>query len=136
MRNKHKLYVGSKTAEQIKIRLLSLSPKHEEKKLDVKGRDVDTDQPRVVTLSSREMLTAVRDPLATVLDAIVSVVEQTGEDMRADIARGGIVLTGGGVPSGMEQMIATVLGLRARVAANAETCAAEGAAQALYRLGK
>ncbi len=136
MRGKHKLYVGARTAEQIKIRLTELSSTHEEKKLDVKGRFVDTKVPRVVTLSSREMLGALRDPLSAILDAIVSVVEQTGDDMRADIARGGIVLTGGGVLSGMDQLLADVMGLRARVAANADTAAAEGAAIALERLGK
>ena len=67
---------------------------------------------------------------------LVSVVEQTGDDMRADIARGGIVLTGGAVLGGMDQLLADVMGLRARVAANADTAAAEGAAKALERLGK
>ena len=136
MRNKHKLYIGTRTAEQIKIRLTNLSSTHEEKKLDVKGRFVDTKVPRIVTLSSREMLGALRDPLSAVLDAIVSVVEQTGDDMRADIAKGGIVLTGGAVLTGMDQLLADVMGLRARVAANADTAAAEGAALALERLGK
>jgi len=136
VRTKHKLYIGQRTAEQIKIRLTDLAATHEEKKLDVKGRFVDTKVPRIVTLSSKEMLGAMRDPLTAVLDAIVSVVEQTGEDMRADIAKGGIVLTGGGVLRGMDQLLADVMGLRARVAANADTAAAEGAAVALERLGK
>ncbi len=136
MRSKHNLYIGKRTAEQIKIRLVNLSAGHEEKKLDVKGRFVDTKVPRVVTLSSKEMLGALRDPLATVLDAIVSVVEQTGDDMRADIAKGGVVLTGGAVLNGMDQLLADVMGLRTRVAANADTAAAEGAAIALSRLEK
>ncbi len=136
MRSKHKLYIGPRTAEQIKIRLVDLAAGHEERKLDVKGRFVDTKVPRVVTLSSREMLGALRDPLSAILDAIVSVVEQTGDDMKADIAKGGIVLTGGGVPRGMDQLIADVMGIRAKLAANADTAAAEGAALALDRLGK
>ena len=136
MRTRHKLYIGARTAEQIKIRLANLAAGHEEKKLDVKGRFIDTKVPRVVTLSSREMLGAVREPLSAVLDAVLSVVEQTGDDMRADIAKGGIVLTGGGVLTGMDQLLADVMGLRARVAANADTAAAEGAALALERLGK
>ena len=97
---------------------------------------MDTKVPRVVTLSSREMLGALRDPLSAILDAILSVVEQTGDDMKADIAKGGIVLTGGGVPRGMDQLIADVMGIRAKLAANADTAAAEGAALALDRLGK
>ena len=136
MRNKHQLYIGKRTAEQIKIKLTNLAANHEEKKLDVKGRFVDTKVPRIVTLSSREMLGALREPLTAVLDAIVSVVEQTGDDMRADIVKGGVVLTGGAVLNGMDQLLADVMGLRTRVAENADSAAAEGAAIALERLGK
>ena len=136
MRSKYNLYIGKRTAEQIKIRLATLSASSEEKKLDVKGRLVDSKIPHIVTVSSREMLGALRDPLSSVLDAIVSVVEQTGDDMRADIAKGGVVLTGGAVLDGMDQLLADVMGLRTRVAANADTAAAEGAAIALARLGR
>lgn len=136
VRERHRLYIGRRTAEQIKIRIGNLSPDEGEKKLDVKGRSVDGNIPRVITLSSREMLGAVKEPLTAILDAVVSVVEQTGDDMRADIAKGGIVLTGGGVPNGMDQFLADVMGLRTRIAPNAMTAAAEGAAVALGRLGK
>ncbi|MBE6595939.1 MAG: rod shape-determining protein [Ruminococcaceae bacterium] len=134
LRDKHRVYIGKRTAEQIKMRIGNVSGDHEEKKLDVKGRSVDDRTPRVVSLSSKEMLGAMRDPISEVLDAVVSVVEQTGEDMRADIAKGGIVLTGGAVLPGMDQFLADVLGLRARTATNADTAAAEGAALALERL--
>ncbi len=136
MREKHRLYVGKRTAEQIKIRIGAISGNIEEKKLDVKGRDLTTKEPRIVTLSSREMLGALREPLTTILDAVVSVVEQTGDDMRADIARGGVVLTGGAVLMGMDQFLADVMGLRTRIAANAQSAVAEGAALALERIGK
>lgn len=134
LRDKHKLYIGKRTAEQIKMRIGNISGDHEEQRLDVKGRAVEDRSPRVVPLSSKEMLGAMRDPISEVLDAVVTVVEQTGEDMRADIAKGGIVLTGGAVLPGMDQFVADVLGLRARTATNADTAAAEGAALALERL--
>lgn len=137
LRQKHSLFIGQRTAEQIKIRIAILDGSKEEKKLDVKGRAADENgAPRMVTLSSREMLGALRDPLMSVLDAVVSVIEQTGDEMRADIVKAGIVLTGGGVLSGMSQFFADVLEVRARSAPNADTAAAEGAAIALERLGK
>jgi rod shape-determining protein MreB len=136
MRNKHRVYIGKRTAEQIKIRIGNISGDHEEQKLDVKGRSVEDKTPRVVSISSKEMLGAMRDPITDMLDSIVSVVEQTGDDMKADIAKGGIVLTGGAVLSGMDQFVADVMGLKARTATNADTAAAEGAALALERLKK
>ena len=134
MRTRHKLYIGARTAEQIKIRLANLAAGHEEKKLDVKGRFIDTKVPRVVTLSSREMLGAVREPLSAVLDAVLSVVEQTGDDMRADIAKGGIVLTGGGVLAGFDWFLNQLFKVKVRRAENASNAAVEGAALALSRL--
>ena len=134
MRKRHELFVGKKTAEQIKRRIGTIAKSAEEKRLDVKGRCMKTKEPRIVTLSSKEMLGALTEPLTSILDAIVSVIEQTGDDMRADIAKGGVVLTGGAVLSGMDQFLDEVMGLRIRLAANAETAAVEGAAVALSRL--
>lgn len=134
MRKRHELFVGKKTAEQIKLRIGMIAKSAEEKHLDVKGRCMKTKEPRIVTLSSKEMLGALTEPLTSILDAIVSVIEQTGDDMRADIAKGGVVLTGGAVLSGMDQFLDEVMGLRIRLAANAETAAVEGAAVALSRL--
>ncbi len=136
MRARHKVYIGKRTAEQIKIRIGNISGDMPEQKLDIKGRSVENKAPRMASISSTEMLAAMRDPLTDMMDCIVSVVEQTGDDMRADISRGGIVLTGGGVLAGMDQFLADVMGLRARTATNADTAAAEGAAVALERLSK
>lgn len=134
MRKRHELFIGKRTAEQIKLRIGMIAKSAEEKHLDVKGRCMKTKEPRIVTLSSKEMLGALTEPLTSILDAIVSVIEQTGDDMRADIAKGGVVLTGRAVLSGMDQFLDEVMGLRIRLAANAETAAVEGAAVALSRL--
>ena len=84
--------------------------------------------------SSKEMLGALMEPLTLILDAIVAVIEQTGDDMRADIAKTGVMLTGGGLLGGMDKFLDEVMGLRVRRAANAETAVVEGAVVALSRL--
>ena len=134
LRDKYQLYIGRRTAEQIKMRIGIVASHTEPKTLDVKGRCMNTREPRIVTLSSKEMLGALKEPLSGVLDAVLSVVEQTADEMRADIGRGGVVLTGGAMLQGLDQFLADVMGLRTRVAKNAETAAAEGAAKALTRL--
>ena len=134
MRQKHGIYIGKRTAEQIKIRIGTVSKTAEETHLDVKGRCMKTKQPRIVTLSSKEMLAALTEPLTSVLDAIIAVIEQTGDDMRADIVKGGVVLTGGGLLKGLDRFLDEVMGLRVRRASNAETAAVEGAAAALERI--
>ncbi len=134
MRNKHGIFIGKRTAEQIKIRIGNVAKSAEEKKLDVKGRCTKTNESRIVTLSSKEMLGALTEPLTAILDAIIAVIEQTGDDMRADIAKSGVMLTGGALLSGMDKFFDEVMGLRVRRAANAETAAVEGAVVALSRL--
>ena len=134
MRNKHGVFIGKRTAEQIKIRIGTVAKTAEETHLDVRGRCMNTREPRIITLTSKEMLGAMIEPLTSVLDAIVAVIEQTGDDMRADIVKSGIVLTGGGLLDGMDKFLDEVLGVRVRRAANAETAAVEGAAVALTRL--
>ena len=134
MRRHHGIYIGKNTAEQIKIRIGTVAKNAEEKKLDVKGRCVKTKEGRIVTVSSKEMLGAMTEPLTAILDAIISVIEQTGADIRADIAKTGVMLTGGALLDGMDQFFDEVMGLRVRRATNAETAAVEGAAAALERL--
>jgi rod shape-determining protein MreB len=134
MRSKHGILIGKKTAEQIKIRIGNVAKSAEEKKLDVKGRCVKTKESRVVTISSKEMLGALTEPLTAILDAIISVIEQTGDDMRADIAKTGVMLTGGALLAGMDKFLDEVMGLRVRRAANAETAVVEGTVIALSRL--
>lgn len=134
MRNKHGIFIGKRTAEQIKIRIGNVAKSAEEKKLDVKGRCTKSNESRIVTLSSKEMLGALTEPLTAILDAIIAVIEQTGDDMRADIAKSGVMLTGGALLTGMDKFFDEVMGLRVRRAANAETAAVEGAVVALSRL--
>jgi rod shape-determining protein MreB len=80
------------------------------------------------------MISALMEPLTAILDAVLLVIEQAGSDMCNDIAKGGIVLTGGAVLPGMDSFLEELLGLRARIATNAETAAAEGAALALSKI--
>lgn len=134
VQKRHELAIGKRAAEQIKMRIGTVSKSTEEKTLEVKGRCVKTGEARSVTLSSKEMLGAMIEPLTAILDAIISVIEQTGDDMRADVAKGGITLTGGGLLMGMDKFLDEIMGLRVRKAPNAETAAVEGAVIALSKL--
>lgn len=135
LRQRHGIFVGKRTAEQVKLRIGRLIP-DKGKKLEVRGRSVVDKSPKVVSIYEPEMLVALKDVMIEVLDAIMSVIELTGPDMKADITKTGIMLTGNGVLRGMDQFLADVIGVRAKYAANADTAAAEGALMALERLGK
>jgi rod shape-determining protein MreB len=133
MRNKHKLYIGKRTAEQIKIRLLTVKDE-DARTLEVKGRCMESKAPRVVALSSREMLSAISEPLSEIMEGIIATLDQIGDDMRADVVKEGMLLTGGGVLSGFDWFLSQLFKVKVRRAENASNAAVEGAALALSRL--
>ena len=134
IRDQYHLHVGRRTAEQIKIRLAIVSDHTDVKSLDVKGRDLTTHEQRIVTVTSDKMKDALKEVLLPVMDVACAMVENTADEMRADIVKGGIVLSGGGILPGMDQFFADFMGVRATIATNADTAAAEGAAKALAKL--
>lgn len=134
VQEKYQLAISPRTAEQIKIRLVMLADGAPAKTQDVRGRDMKTRESRVITLSSDQMKDALKEALIPVVDAALSMVEGTADEIRVDIAKGGVVLTGGGVLAGMDQFLADVMGVRATIATNADTAAVEGAAKALAKL--
>ncbi len=134
MLEKHQLSISSRMAEQIKIRFLRMDDHTDVTTQEVRGRDINTRELRVVKLYSNKMKDALKNAMVPIVDAALSMAEGSADEIRVDIAKGGVVLTGGGVPNGMGQFLADILGIRATVATNADTAAAEGAAKALAKL--
>ena len=82
----------------------------------------------------KEMLGALYDPLGKIVDAVIEMLRKVDDDMRADIVKEGILLTGGGIVKGMEWFFEQLFRVRVRRAPNADVAAVEGAALALARL--
>ena len=117
MRKKHKLYIGERTAELLKINVGTAFPREEEKTMICSGRDLVTGLPRDVEISSSEMLEALDEPLHQICEAAHGVLEQTPPELAADLSSAGIVLTGGGaLLDGIDKRIAQRTGLQVRIA--------------------
>ena len=54
------------------------------------------DRPKSIEINSEEVREALADPLAAIIDAIRSTLENTPPELSADIIDHGIMLTGGG----------------------------------------
>ena len=131
-RRKYNIAIGERTAEMIKIRIGAVYEHGEAKTMEVKGRCLVQGLPKVVTLSSKEMLEAMMEPLSAVLDTICSVIEQTPPELMGDILRGGIIMTGGGsLLYGIDRLIEDVTEIRTRVAKNPIECVALGTGRIL-----
>ena len=132
MRRKHNLLVGERTAEDMKIKIGCVFPREEELTMDVKGRCLLTGLPRVVTVSSAEMMDAFEEPVERIVEAVHSVLERTPPELVADISTNGIMMTGGGsLVSGFDKLIAARTGIQTFIADDAISCVAIGTGKSL-----
>ena len=132
VRRRYSLLIGEGSAEQVKRRIGCLDDRIPKKTIELKGRCLRSGMPKVITLSSTEMVEAMMDPISEVIDAVRAVIERTPPELLGDIVRNGIVMTGGGslIP-GFDRMIADVTGIKTRVAKDAVSCVVRGAGIAL-----
>ncbi len=96
MRKKFNLYIGERTAEEIKIEIGSAIKRDEDVKMHIKGRDQISGLLKEVEVSSEDIREAIKEPLEEIAKALKSILEVTPPDLAGDIVENGIALTGGG----------------------------------------
>lgn len=97
LRRKYNLFVGERTAEEVKIKLGNACPEEgPEEVMEVKGRDLITGIPRVYEISSFEVREAITEPLNQIVQVVKETLEKTPPQLASDLVDRGIVLSGGG----------------------------------------
>lgn len=96
IKRNHNLLIGINTAEIIKINIGSAYPSEVSESVEVRGRDLVTGIPKVLTIGSDEIREAISDQVETIVETVHLALEQTPPELAADIVEKGIVLTGGG----------------------------------------
>ncbi|HZS93578.1 MAG TPA: rod shape-determining protein [Chloroflexota bacterium] len=132
IRKKYGLMIGDATAEDVKIQIGSALPMDEEFTMDVRGRDQVTGLPKSVQVSTNEIVEAIADPLAQIVDAVRAVLEETPPELASDIMDRGMVMTGGGaLLRNLDQLITRVTEIPCHVAEFPLYCVAVGTGKAL-----
>ena len=127
IKNKYKLLIGEVTAEQVKIKIGTVSSKEKEKKMEVRGRDLLTGLPKTITVTSNEIKEAIKDSTEMIVRTAKLVLEKIEPELAADIIDKGIVLTGGGaLLDGLDKLIEKEIKVPTKVAESPLTCVAEG----------
>jgi len=85
IKRKYNLLIGITTSEVIKNSIGNAYPSDHIETIEVKGRDLLTGIPKILTIDTEE-----------IREAISEQVEQTPPELSADIVDSGIILTGGG----------------------------------------
>ena len=127
IKDKYKLLIGDRTAEQIKLSIGSVFPNTKNEKMNVRGRNLINGLPYTITITSSEVEEALRKSVSTIVNKVKNVLEQTPPELAADIINKGIVLTGGGaLMTGLDRLLTSELKIPVIIANSPLTCVAEG----------
>ena len=132
VRRQHGIAIGQVTAESVKIQIGRVYARSDEVSMNVKGRDIKTGMPRVVTLMSSEIFAVLSRPAKQIADEVLSVLEQTSPELVSDISENGITLTGGCSQLwGMDALLTERTGIPCTVADDPDACTAYGCGKSL-----
>ena len=127
VRDKYKLLIGERTAEQIKLSLGNIYKGSKEKTMEIKGRDLSTGLPAMNIINEEEIEKHLKPLAMEIVKVVKGVLEKTPPELSADIIDKGIVLTGGGaLLNGLSQLLEEELNVPVYVAENPLSCVAEG----------
>lgn len=96
IKRKHNLAIGEHSAEIIKTTIGNVMPEEPYETMDIRGRDLVSGVPKTMSISSKEILSAITEQVDAIIEAVKMALELTPPELSADIIDQGIVLTGGG----------------------------------------
>ncbi len=130
----YNLMIGERTSEEIKKEIGSAYPDGKERSMEVRGRDLLTGLPKIVSISGREVQAALAEPISGIVDAVKMTLERTPPELAADILDKGIILAGGGsLLKGIDRLLNEETGMPVQRAEDPLTCVARGTGIALER---
>ncbi len=117
VRRKYGLAVGERTAEDIKITIGSAMYLTEKLEMEVKGRDMVTGLPRIITVTSDDVTDAIQNELEGIIQTVKDVLHQTPPELSADVMDKGMILSGGSSQlRNLSELLAQATGVPAFVA--------------------
>lgn len=135
VKEKYKLLIGEKTAENIKIKIGTVKQGKTKEKMSIKGRDLVGGLPKTVSITSEEVEEALKESIKKIISMIKVVLEQTPPELSADIIEKGIILTGGGaLLNNLPELLEEELKVPVFRAEDPLSCVAEGTGIMLEKL--
>ena len=131
VKQNYNLFIGERTAENVKIEIGTAIKLDTELKMKVKGRD-NSGLLSTIELGSEGVRTALKEPLKEIVSAIKSVLENMPPDLASDIVDNGVIITGGGaLIRGLDTYLAEIIKLPVKVANEPLLSVAYGTSQVL-----
>lgn len=143
MRKRHALYIGEKTAEQLKVNIGCAAIDEDEfgkeiiQTMYAGGRDIISGLPKSIEVTNKDLMIALGESVDVIIDAIKSTIEKTPPEIAADIAHNGLVLSGGGGKlHNLDKVITERTGIKVSIAENAYEAVALGTGKGLEDIEK
>lgn len=137
LKKKNNILVGQLTAEKIKKEIGSAYPLEKELVLNISGRNIITGYPVTVEVTSEEIREAISGTVLAMIDAVKRLFEKTLPELAGDIARRGIILTGGGAMlRGFDKKLMETVDLPVHVIPDALNCVVKGSGKILNDIPK
>ncbi|HSR04940.1 MAG TPA: rod shape-determining protein [Proteiniclasticum sp.] len=139
IKREYNLMIGERTSEAIKMNIGSAFKIEgsEEEYMDVKGRDLVTGLPKVISVSETQIREALHEPISDIIEAIKTTLEKTPPELSADIMDKGIMLAGGGaLLKGLGELITHETHMPVEIAESPLDCVVLGAGKALDNFDK
>jgi rod shape-determining protein MreB and related proteins len=135
IQRKYRVYVGTQTAELLKVAIGSALPLPEETVAEIRGRDQVTGLPKTVVVPSEEIREVISDPINTIVEAVKETLRRTPPELASDVMDRGMVLSGGGaLLEGLDERLRQETGVPVYVAEEPLACVAIGSGRFLEEI--
>ncbi len=131
LRRHRGLTIGPQTAERLKLGLSSaIEPAEPAKKINVRGRDVQTGSPGAVEVTASEIHSITMPIIRRIAEEVRQMLTELAPEVAGDVYTRGVILTGGGaLLEGLPEYLQTELALNVRVAAEPRFAIVRGLSQ-------
>ena len=137
VKKEHSLLIGERTAEEIKIVLGSAHTLAREARAEIRGRDLVSGLPRVVSVTTADIRDGLEESVTAICDAVRGTLDHTPPELAADIMDSGIMLAGGGaLLRNLDQRLANETGMPITVAPDPLHAVVRGCGRMLDDLGQ
>ena len=135
LKDKHGLFVGLRTAENIKKTIGSAIMRDTDVTMSAKGRNVLSGLPKTVEITGNEICECFGELLDQIMTVAKSMFERTSPQLVADISNSSVILTGGmSQLFGLDKLISQTLNLDVTIPVRANLCVSKGCESALKKM--
>ncbi|QQG46288.1 MAG: rod shape-determining protein [Candidatus Niyogibacteria bacterium] len=126
-RDEFKLFLGERTAEDLKIAVGTALKPESPMESAVRGRDLVSGLPREVIMTDSDVREAIAKSVRSIVESVKEVIEATPPELVSDIMHRGIIMVGGGAHlKGLDKLIENETKIPTKIAEDPMTAVVRG----------